>query len=807
MENKENQAIYQKIRQIYKGTIFKNKNDEKAFLGLARIYLGRDSYTAKPDEKLRPIIERWMIGDQYFENTYHEREISPEGRIVIAQLARTLTQHVNEYNKKRQEIKQKRVTKTIQGKINEWQKTHPPSITKKLSPLASAYLGVDSEGRKLNKEDRIVEKRYEKADGILISMGKLSEEEKRAVGELYNILTAYDQRDYERRSSTGFIGIGRDTRTKKLDMRRDALRMQHANTINYSLEGIANREKVETALERTVPEPKKKTNFLTNIGSEIRKPVGRIVTTGLVTGIGGLMLYGTTMLSSCKNQKVTEPTKVEQRLAEVPKPDLSKLEAKLGESPKLDTEKAVPPEGEQAEKRFSPDPFKPVPEIEKALAEAKKVKTPEAKKTAEAAERTRCINWTKSKLEQGISSYKLEKETFRAKLNKHLAEYMRNNPNVVFRFIGDNKLYETNKVGPNGEIIIESVSYKTGASFGVIQKVTPESVCGDYKASLRKEKPKAIAIAEVKKPKTTIEEKIKETPKRPVEKKKEIKKEYKAIREEKKAEKTFEIKKQPRIEVRKEIEQPSEILTSLKKTTIEYRKAWSPFVGNYDYVRDYKTEEAESLYQELLTAFKQRSPEYMFLDRTPKSTRGAVPKLIAEFSSYERERRLERMLEEEDMNTLKNVTIVNFEPTRGNNMGYDYLIILQGTPEEKAAQAIKRIMEELKHMREKGHFDTYFWERDVKRNNPSAEAPVQGDIFIKGNGINKVIGAIFTPGGTEVKLVKEHTGSIEEKNIEDRMANDDIRIGKPTPKSLGGGNGGGVSGGAGSCGGVSGGAM
>ncbi len=399
--------------------------------------------------------------------------------------------------------------------------------------------------------------------------------------------------------------------------------------------------------------------------------------------------------------------------------------------------------------------------------------------------RKACIQWEKSIREKGILQYELKEDgTFKAKINKELADMMRKNPNVVARVILDNKLYETNKVGPKGEIELKIGTYKPGMQFGIFKKVKgakiAEPSCGDYQASIREDVKKVKPVIKpevaIPKPEVSVKPETKEEakpvikPELPI-----IKPEIKVKPEEKKVvepEKRVEAPPEKKIEVREEIKRPTEIQTSLNKTTMLYREMWGLY-GRYDYVTSVKKEEVKNIYSELVKSFKERAPEYMFLDRTPRSSsRGAVPKLVAEFSSYEKEKRLERMLEEEDMNTLKNVTILNFEPNRGANKGYDYLVILNGTPEEKAAQATNRITEELRHMQEKGHFNTYFWERDVKRNNPTAKAPIQGHIFIKNKGFNKVLGAVFTPENTDVEL--------EESD------NDNIQIGMPWPKHLDG---------------------
>ncbi|MEM4266566.1 MAG: hypothetical protein QW404_00725, partial [Candidatus Nanoarchaeia archaeon] len=480
MTNTEKKSLYQKIKDAYnsglKSNAFLEKKNEEAFMGLARIYLGRN-IDGKKSKELARLAKRKEVGEEYFARKTKE-DISQETKTLMAQLYEVFEDYIAQASLKQQ----KRIAKTINGQIAKWQRKYSPETRSKLHELAMTYQGLNFGGEK-SKELFSVEKRYEKGNEILLKLRNLNEEDKKAASELYNIFKAYDQRDYNRRTSKGFTGKGRDTRTRELDAKRDALRIQHASLMNHTLEGIVreDKEKVEPALERLVPDSNKKTEktgFLTYLGNVIKKPFGKIAAVGVAAIAAGLIWYGASNIPGCGKKTETRPivreVTVEQTVKGVQKPEVKE---------------ALPQRPER--ERFTPDPFKPFIEAET---------TAKAKEKAE--EKTRCIDWQRSKLEQGIRSYKLDKDTLKVKLNKYLADAMRNDPNVVLRFIGDNKLYETNKIGPNNEITLKGVTYKTGASFGIIRKTG--GVCGDYLASLRLSKPKtaeAKTITPLEKPK------------------------------------------------------------------------------------------------------------------------------------------------------------------------------------------------------------------------------------------------------------------------------------------------------------------
>ncbi|MFH1331833.1 MAG: hypothetical protein ABIH63_00930, partial [archaeon] len=399
MENKENQAIYQKLKRLYNAAKFKNKKDENAFLGLLRIYMGRNSGTGTVNEDLTSMESRKIAGDSFFDSTYRDSEIGQEAQTRIAQLNESYVQHFNEFKQRRIDTRKTRIGKAIQN--SELNKTYNTKVADRILPLALAYSGRNQNG---NKKFKTVEQRYEQADKVLMQLGgKLSQVEKKAARDLYNMFKAQDNKEYERT---------KDNRTRQLDARRDALRIQHANTINHSLESLVTKDvKLETALERTVIPEKKNSGIMGYISNAIKKPWGKVAAAGLGLVTAGLIVYGASQIRGCNGKQPTKPIAIIAGIASETKT-------------------------EEKELKFTPDPFKPVLKTEEALAETGKGKTPE---------RTRCIDWEKSKLEQEIQSYQLKDGTFKAKLGKNLAEAMRKDSSIILRLISNNKLSEEAK--------------------------------------------------------------------------------------------------------------------------------------------------------------------------------------------------------------------------------------------------------------------------------------------------------------------------------------------------------------------------
>lgn len=424
------------------------------------------------------------------------------------------------------------------------------------------------------------------------------------------------------------------------------------------------------------------------------------------------------------------------------------------------------------------------------------------KQEATEQERKQCIQWQKSYLEQGIHKYKFSKDgKFRARLNKDLAEYVRNNDQSTARIIVGNKLYETPKVGSKGEIEIEAPYSKT-FQFGIFDREEAEGKCGDYIASIRKgEKKKVAAVApipsveaakKVMKGKKEIREEVdkgvatvqketdkgvakihEETDKGVGKIQEETKKGVGEIREEAKK-KVEEIKK---IKVDKpEYLNEGEVLSSVTRIDMEYRNAWGSWGGERR-LQSHEKYEVRSLQKELATVLK--DSDYMAIKRTPKVEGGSVPNMIVEFSKRSKEDAVARVLKgTQDTNNLeKDVMMFNFDaksPTyiKGERFFYDSLVPLEGlTPEKKAGRAVKKILEHLKEMREKGNFDTYWFQRDIKQSNPDRKAPVQAHLF-KSKDSRNILGAVFTAEGTEVKFAYEEPYSINPGD------NDNIQIGK-----------------------------
>jgi hypothetical protein len=799
MQNKENQEIYQKIKGLYNSTKFKNQKDKEAFLKLAMTYVGVNEHN-KPDENLRNLESRYVRGDAYFEHAYKDQGISDEGKTRIALLNEMFSEHYGKYKQRKSDERKTRIENAV--KKSEWYKTYNPEVTTKLMPLAMAYSGRGPNG---DKRYNPIEERYEAADQVAMKLGKLSEGEKKAAKDLYNMFKARDNKEYERTD-----------RTRKMDARRDALRMQHANTMNYTLEGLVTKDiKNKPALESVVPQKRRKEGFLAYIGNQLKKPWGKVAATGVALATLGI-LYS--QIKGCDKKGTVVVAPIEHRLEQAPKPDMEKI---LGEMQR--------PENE----RFTPDPFKPFYGPEKGTVAPQEGQATETKESVKEKERTRCIDWEKSKLEQGILAYKFDGNTFKAKVNKDLAEIMRKDPKVVLRFIGDNKLYETNNVGPNGEIEINGVTYKSGAQFGVIRKA--EGNCGDYLASMRLGKQAEAQAAEKLKvviAPETVKEKAKETLEATVQKEVQMKEERTAVTQaiqetkttqekitaEQYKDKVQETKQEIKIHYDQEKKKETlrelrglkaefeDIYQQLTKVEMQYSKMWG-FKGKYDYMTNFEKKQATNLYDELKTAFKDNNADNMFLSMTLRDAK-TVPKLVVEFSNKGEESRLEHMVESYDTNNPdKKITRFNFgdtEPGYGKKekFGYEILVPLAGlTPEQKAKTATAKIFEKLQEMREKGDFNTYWFERDVKRNDSNAKAPIQGNIFVS-KGTKKFIGAIFTPYNTEVHFVSDKRNA----GVEDKIDNDNILIGEAYEEKGNGDGGDGGNGGGGS-GGVGGGAM
>jgi len=809
MENKENREISKIIQGVYSNTEFKTETDRKAFERLANIYSGKD-FEGKTEIRLSGVKKRGLVGDEYSSRILKVTDVTDEGKKNLTPLIEAYKKHMQEHKLRRAEVRKGRVAKTIDGQIAAWEEKYGQTASD-LNELKMAYLGRNSDGTKLPKEERTIERRYKNANQILLPFDELSEEKKNAVKELSDIFFDSDLRDLKARKAE----------SERKEEQRDFLRIQNAHlSYKCAADGeedyppVSTQEKIEIKGKAVIQylSDKVRNSYL---GKAALACTGAMLMVGVYSQIIG-----------CKDKTEPKPVPpITRELKEVPKPEIEKALQQIQETKEQQEYKTA----EAAREKFATDPFKPVPEIEALKSKPKteqskqyeasaiKQKIGEKEKTVEAAKGEKCIDWLISELEKGISSYKFEKDVFTGKLRKDVADYMRKDPSIVLRFIGDGTLYETNKIGPNGEIEIKGVSYKTGASFGIFMK--GKGNCGTYLASMKICKPqieeavKAAEAAKEKKPVATPKAGI-PTPKaeRPAEKPKaKVMEAEPAVQApaENKAEIKIKVKsleaKVQRIEnLNKLREELSGVLSNYTEMSLQYHKMMNLFGKPYDYTKGPNREEKQDLYGGLKEALGKTDSDYMSIFTT-KSTGDKIPKILVEFSNRKDEFMKEHTVRTgyDSNNPTKRVSVLNIFNDQASGFGkeevfnYQKVIKLAGlSEEEKAAEALREVLRQIKSMRE--YFSTYWFERDVKSADISEKPSLQGHFF-QTNGTKKQAAILITPKNTEVQMVSE------KDSIQERLANDDVQIGE-THKWSGGDNGGNDGqGGQGGAGGISGG--
>jgi len=220
-----NNSLMQKISALYHDAAFRNENDRKAFLSLARIYLGRGS-DGKQESSLTSLVKRQASGSRLFDAAYRSESISHEGKARLSLLQEAYEVHAAARQDRIVERRKRRLSMTVNAQMIKWKDKFSGAVTERLRELYLAYLG---KGKDYQKSYRTVEERYEAAERALLSLGKLSHEEKKAAAGLYAIFRAYDNRDYARHSRDGSI------ESKRENARRNALRVRHANTLAFML--------------------------------------------------------------------------------------------------------------------------------------------------------------------------------------------------------------------------------------------------------------------------------------------------------------------------------------------------------------------------------------------------------------------------------------------------------------------------------------------------------------------------------------------------------------------------------------------
>ncbi len=414
--------------------------------------------------------------------------------------------------------------------------------------------------------------------------------------------------------------------------------------------------------------------------------------------------------------------------------------------------------------------------------------------TGEASTVKQCLSWTESDLEKGIREYKFNKNgKFKAKLNKDLTKVVKEEGGtVVARLLlptkdGKNKVYETSIIGPKGEIEIDTGNnYQKNFQLGVSRiSLGPNGEkCVEYHASIRRGVTTGIVTPTAVTPKLAQKEKleikiIKEFGKDEPRKEEEAKK---TPKEEDKTTKDLTIQPEQTV---------AEILPviPLNITTVDMfnKKAWG-FSGNFGYVTSERVEKGQNMYGVVVDLLKEQNPDYVFFRETikTKSVNAAVPNLTVEFSKNPEERLFREVTDEKDANTLEKVILMNFNNDKRAKTSYEDKIKLDGekTSHERAAQVTREITKRLAKMRKQGDFNTHWFDRDVKKANPSVEPSIQGHLF-KNAGFENYAGMVFTAEGADVGTVEEsHWG--------------DIKVGKQIQNPVGGvgGGDGGAAGGS-----------
>ncbi len=407
-----------------------------------------------------------------------------------------------------------------------------------------------------------------------------------------------------------------------------------------------------------------------------------------------------------------------------------------------------------------------------------------------------CLDWTESDLEKGIREYKFNTNgKFKAKLNKDLTKVVKEEGGtVVARLLlptkdGKNKVYETSIIGQKGEIEIDTGNnYQKNFQLGVgrISLGPNGEKCVEYLASISR----GVKVAEAvpAESKVTPPEAAPTPPKEKVEVKitkkfeiakvpggEEVKKPTEAPKEDKnKGLRITDEKKQEQPPVQAIQERLPEIPLNITTIDMLNKKAWG-LGGKYGYViSETKVERGNQLYSVFVDKIKQKDPSYMFIKTTPKvsNAEAAVPNLTIEFSKNKEEKMFREVTPEKDATTLDKVILMNFNNDKRAKTAYDKVIELEGTPEEKAAQAAMETTKQLREMRKQGDFNTHWFDRDVKSADPSAEPSIQGHVFTN-TGFENNFGAIFTTGGLDV-------GRVEESNW------GDFKVGKEIQNPRGG---------------------